>query len=104
MSTNFDDFDQEEMGYEEMVGQEYLEVHSLGMKPVIAAMCDVLLIPEFIDQFIGPLDPRVKITIGVLIKAMIINFIEIKGVKYASFYLFQRLYSWNGYKIKIMEW
>jgi len=73
MSTNFDDFDQEEMGYEEMVGQEYLEVHSLGMKPVIAAMCDVLLIPEFIDQFIGPLDPRVKITIGVLIKAMIIN-------------------------------
>ncbi len=73
MSTNFDDFDQEEMEYEEMVAQEYLEVHSLGMKPVIAAMCDVLLIPEFIDQFIGPLDPRVKITIGVLIKAMIIN-------------------------------
>jgi len=73
MSTNFDDFDEEEMGYEEMVGQEYLEVNSLGMKPVIAAMCDVLLIPEFIDQFIGQLDPRVKITIGVLIKAMIIN-------------------------------
>jgi len=73
MSTNFDDFDEEEMEYEEMVAQEYTEVHSLGMKPVIAAMCDALLIPEFIDQFIGPLDPRVKITIGVLIKAMIIN-------------------------------
>ena len=73
MSTNFDDFNQEEMQYEEMVAQEYNEVHSLGMKPVIAAMCDVLLIPEFIDQFIGPLDPRVQIKIGVLIKALIIN-------------------------------
>ena len=68
MSSNNEDID-----YEEMVALEYIEVNHLGMKPVIAAMCDVLFIPEFIDQFIGPLDPRVKISIGVLIKAMIIN-------------------------------
>ena len=73
MSRNFDNFDEEEMEYEDMVLQEYVEFHPLGMKPVIAAMCDVLLIPEFIDQFVGPLDPRVKISIGVLIKALIIN-------------------------------
>ena len=73
MSRNFEDFDQDEMEYEEMVLQEYVEFHPLGMKPVIAAMCDVLLIPEFIDQFVGTLDPRVKISVGVLIKAMIIN-------------------------------
>lgn len=63
----------EDIDYEEMVASEYVEVNHLGMKPVIAAMCDVLLIPEFIDQFVGPVDPRVKISIGVLIKAMIIN-------------------------------
>lgn len=68
MSSNNEDID-----YEEMVATEYMEVNALGMKPVIAAMCDVLHIPEFIDQFVGPLDPRVKISIGVLIKAMIIN-------------------------------
>jgi len=73
MSRNFDDFDNDEMEYEEMVASEYSEINQLGMKPVISAMCDVLLIPEFIDQFVGPLDPRVKISVGVLIKAMIIN-------------------------------
>ncbi|MGH4125759.1 MAG: DUF4277 domain-containing protein [Clostridium sp.] len=68
MSSNNEDID-----YEEMVASEYIEVNNLGMKPVISAMCDVLNSPEFIDQFVGPLDPRVKISIGVLIKAMIIN-------------------------------
>ena len=71
MSRNYEDY--EDIDYEEMVALEYVEVNNLGMKPVIAAMCDVLLIQEFIDQFVGPLDPRVKISIGVLIKAMIIN-------------------------------
>ena len=71
MSREYDDY--EDIDYEEMVALEYVEVNHLGMKPVIAAMCDVLLIPEFIDQFIGPVDPRVKISIGVLIKAMIVN-------------------------------
>ena len=68
MSSNNKD-----INYEEMVASEYVEVNSLGMKPVISAMCDVLNIPALIDQFVGPLDPRVKITTGVLIKAMIIN-------------------------------
>jgi transposase len=68
MSSKYEDID-----YEEMVALEYVEAHNLGMKPVIAAMCDVLNIPEFIDRFVGPLDPRVKISVGVLIKAMIIN-------------------------------
>jgi transposase len=68
MSSKNNDID-----YEEMLASEYVEVASLGMKPVIAAMCDVLLIPEFIDRFVGPLDPRTKISVGVLIKAMIIN-------------------------------
>ncbi|MCB2360159.1 DUF4277 domain-containing protein [Clostridium estertheticum] len=68
MSSNCEDID-----YEEMVASEYVEVNNLGMRPVISAMCDVLNIPEFIDRFIGPLDPRVKISIGILIKAMIIN-------------------------------
>lgn len=73
MSRNFDNYEEEEMEYEDMVLNEYIEFHSLGMKPVIAAMCDVLLIPEFIDRFVGTLDPRTKISVGVLIKAMIIN-------------------------------
>ena len=76
MSRNYEDFDyddMEDMEYEDMVAPEYVDFNSLGMKPVIAAMCDMLLIPEFIDQFVGPLDPRTKISIGVLIKAMIIN-------------------------------
>ena len=73
MSRNYDDFNNEKMDYEEMVASEYVDFNPLGMKPIISAMCDVLLIPEFIDQFVGPLDPRVKISIGVLIKAMIIN-------------------------------
>ena len=71
MSREYDNY--EDIDYEEMVAKEYVEVNQLGMKPVISATCDVLLIPEFIDQFIGPVDPRVKISIGVLIKAMIIN-------------------------------
>ena len=73
MSRNYDDFNNEEMDYEEMVASEYVDFNPLGMKPVISAMCDVLLIPEFIDRFVGPLDPRAKISVGVLIKAMIIN-------------------------------
>jgi transposase len=68
MSSRNNDID-----YEEMLASEYVEVASLGMKPVISAMCDVLLIPEFIDRFVGPLDPRTKISIGILIKVMIIN-------------------------------
>ena len=73
MSRNYDNYNNEEMDYKEMVASEYVDFNPLGMKPIIAAMCDVLLIPEFIDQFVGPLDPRAKISIGVLIKAMIIN-------------------------------
>ena len=73
MSRNYDDFNNEEMDYEDMVAPEYVDFNPLGMKPVISAMCDVLLIPEFIDRFVGPLDPRAKISVGVLIKAMIIN-------------------------------
>jgi|GEM_PF-620651 len=72
MSRYYDDYEDND-DYEEMVAANYVEVNELGMKPVISAMCDVLLIPEFIDRFVGPLDPRVKISIGVLIKAMIIN-------------------------------
>jgi transposase len=72
MSRYYDDYEDDD-SYEEMVAANYVEVSELGMKPVISSMCDVLLIPEFIDNFVGPLDPRVKISIGVLIKAMIIN-------------------------------
>ena len=72
MSRYFDDYENDD-DYEEMVAADYVEVNQLGMKPVISAMCDVLLIPEFINRFVGPLDPRTKISIGILIKAMIIN-------------------------------
>ena len=73
MSRYYDDYENDDDDYEEMVAADYVEVNDLGMKPVISSMCDVLLIPEFIDRFVGPLDPRSKINIGVLIKAMIIN-------------------------------
>ena len=39
-----------------MVGVVHTFGRNVGFNP-IAAMCDVLLIPEFIDQFVGTLDP-----------------------------------------------
>ena len=59
-----------------MVHSDYIVSSNLGIRPVIAAMCDVLKIPEYIDQFIGPLDPRVKMSIGTVVKALIINMLS----------------------------
>lgn len=60
-------------GFRDIIDSEYTEINNLGMKPVISAMCDALNISEIIYQFVGPLDPRVKISIGTLIKVLIVN-------------------------------
>lgn len=57
-----------------MIDDEHkITINDMGTAPVIAAMTDVLGIPQYVNQFLGSNDPRVKVDTGTAVKALLIN-------------------------------
>lgn len=48
-------------------------INDMGTAPVIAAMTEVLGIPQTINKFFGSTDPRIKVDCGTAVKALLIN-------------------------------
>lgn len=57
-----------------LIDDEYkITINDMGTAPVIAAMAEVLRIPQAINKFLGTTDPRKKVDIGTSVEALIIN-------------------------------
>ena len=57
----------------DMVDDEFGIINDMGTAPIIAAMTEVLGIPNAINKFLGAPDPRQIVDTGTAIKALIIN-------------------------------
>ena len=48
-------------------------INDMGAAPVIAAMTEVMAIPQSVNKLMGSTDPRIKVNAGMAVKALIIN-------------------------------
>lgn len=58
----------------DLIDDEYrIIINDMGAAPVIAAMTEVMAIPQSVNKFMGSTDPRIKVNAGMAVKALIIN-------------------------------
>lgn len=59
--------------FSSMIDSQFEVINDMGTAPIVAAMIEVLGIPETVNRFVGATDPRIKVDTGTAIKALIIN-------------------------------
>ena len=59
--------------YSNMIDNTFEIINDMGTAPIVAAMIEVLKIPEAVNSSLGQPDPRTIVNTGVAIKALIVN-------------------------------
>lgn len=59
--------------YSNMIDDTFEIINDMGTAPIVAAMIEVLKIPEAVNGFLGQPDPRTIVNTGTAIKALIVN-------------------------------